>query len=486
MLYQLYETQRALMAPFAEFAAASAKLYDHPLSPFAQTPMAQRISAGFDLLHRLAKDYEKPEFGIRTAQVGDQEVAVQEQHPIIKPFCRLIRFKRFTDDTATLERMKQHPTVLVVAPLSGHHSTLLRDTVRQLLQDHKVYITDWTDARTVPADIGPFHLNDYVKYVQEFIRHIGPDVHVISVCQPTVPVLAAVSVMATHGEFTPRTMTMMGGPIDARRSPTAVNNLAMNKSLSWFENNVIYRVPPNFAGAGRAVYPGFMQHTGFVAMNPDRHLSSHYDYYQHLIQGDDDSADAHRSFYDEYNAVLDMPAEYYLETIHTVFQAFSLVNGTWDVDGTRVQPADISTSALLTVEGELDDISGAGQTRAAHDLCTGIPKDRQFHYDVVGAGHYGIFSGRRWREMVYPQIRDFIRRFDVSGKPAADAPAVPAALVEAAPAAAPLTTTAAVAKAAPAPASLPARAAAPARSVARPASTGPAAKKAAARRRNGT
>lgn len=412
MLYQLYETQRALMAPFSEFASASAKLYNHPLSPFAHTPMAQRVSAGFDLLHRLAKEYEKPEFEITSVAVDGVNVAVQEQVALQKPFCRLLRFKRFSDDPKALATMKSQPTVLVVAPLSGHHSTLLRDTVRALLHDHKVFITDWTDARMVPLSEGPFHLDDYVAYVQEFIRLIGPSVHVISVCQPTVPVLAAVSLLASGQEFTPRTLTMMGGPIDARKSPTAVNNLAMNKSYSWFETNVIYRVPPNFPGAGRRVYPGFLQHTGFVAMNPDRHLQSHYDYFRHLIAGDDDSAEAHRQFYDEYNAVLDMPAEYYLDTIKTVFQDFALVNGTWTVAGAPVRPQDISTSALLTIEGELDDISGAGQTRAAHDLCSGIPKARQFHYDVEGAGHYGIFSGRRWREKVYPQVKDFIARFD--------------------------------------------------------------------------
>jgi len=412
MLYQLYETQRALMAPFSEFASASAKLYDHPLSPFAHTPLAQRVSASFDLLHRLAKEYEKPPFNITSATVGDVVVAVQEQVAIEKPFCRLLRFKRFTDNTQALTVMKTQPTVLVVAPLSGHHSTLLRDTVKALLHDHKVFITDWTDARMVPLEAGPFHLDDYVAYVQEFIRHAGPDVHVISVCQPTVPVLAAVSLMASGGEATPRTMTMMGGPIDARRSPTAVNNLAMNKSHTWFENNVIFRVPPNFPGAGRRVYPGFLQHTGFVAMNPDRHMSSHYDYFRDLIRGDDDSAEAHRQFYDEYNAVLDMPAEYYLETIKTVFQDFALVNGTWMVNGQLVRPQDITTTALLTIEGELDDISGAGQTRAAHGLCSGIPKSRQFHYDAEGAGHYGIFSGRRWREKVYPEVKAFIQRYD--------------------------------------------------------------------------
>ncbi|MFT7724288.1 MAG: polyhydroxyalkanoate depolymerase [Roseateles sp.] len=428
MLYQLFETQRALLSPFSEFAAASAKLYSHPLSPFAHTPLSQRMSAGLDLMHRLAKDYEKPEFDIRTVPVDGVEVAVQELVPLEKPFCRLLRFKRFTDNPAVLAKMKTQPTVLVVAPLSGHHSTLLRDTVKQLLKDHKVFITDWTDARMVPAEVGPFHLDDYIRYVQEFIRHVGADsCHVISVCQPTVPVLAAISLMATQGEATPRSMTMMGGPIDARKSPTAVNNLAMNRSFSWFENNVIYRVPTNFPGAGREVYPGFLQHTGFVAMNPDRHVTSHYDYFLDLVRGDDDSADAHRQFYDEYNAVLDMPAEYYLDTIKTVFQDFALVNGTWVVDGQTVRPQDITASALLTVEGELDDISGAGQTRAAHDLCASIPKEHQAHYEAKGAGHYGIFSGRRWRENVYPQVRDFIAKYEaapvLAPAPAAAAPA---------------------------------------------------------------
>ena len=408
MLYQLYETQRALLSPFAEFASATSKLYNHPLSPFAHTPGAQRVSAGLDLMHRLSKEYEKPEFGINSVNVEGIDVAVQQQIAIEKPFCRLLRFKRFTDNVTVLTRLKDQPIVLVVAPLSGHHSTLLRETVRELLKDHKVFITDWTDARMVPKEAGPFHLDDYVAYVQEFIRHIGPEVNVMSVCQPTVPVLAAISLMASRGETTPRTMTMMGGPIDARKSPTSVNNLATNKTYDWFENNVIYRVPTNFPGSGRAVYPGFLQHTGFVAMNPDRHLTSHYDYFLDLVRGDDDSAEFHRDFYDEYNAVLDMPAEYYLDTIKTVFQDFALVNGTWKVGGQPVRPQDIETTALLTIEGELDDISGAGQTRAAHDLCTSIPKDRRHHYDAVGAGHYGIFSGRRWREKVYPRVRDFI------------------------------------------------------------------------------
>jgi len=433
MLYQIYESQRSLMEPFADFAQAASKLYSNPLSPFGQHPFAQRVSAGYDLLYRLGKDYEKPEFGLKTVDVDGVDVAIHENVELDKPFCELRRFKRFTDDNETLARMKAQPAVLIVAPLSGHYATLLRDTVRTMLRDHKVYITDWKNARLVPLEAGEFHLDDYVNYVQEFIRHlqgIYGNCHVVSVCQPTVPVLAAISLMASRGETTPLTMTMMGGPIDARKSPTAVNNLAMNKSFEWFENNVIYRVPTSFPGAGRRVYPGFLQHSGFVAMNPDRHLSSHYDYFKHLIAGDDTSAEAHRQFYDEYNAVLDMDADYYLETIRTVFQEFRLVNGTWDVRGVdgqveRVRPQDIRTTAHLTIEGELDDISGSGQTAAAHDLCTGIPKSRQKHVDIAGAGHYGIFSGRRWREIAYPQVRDFILQFN-------DGPATPVAVRKAA------------------------------------------------------
>jgi poly(3-hydroxybutyrate) depolymerase len=378
--------------------------------------MAQRMSAGYALMHRLGKDYVKPEFGIRTVNVEGVDVAIYERVEIDKPFCELRRFKRFSDDPDTLTTLKKQPVVLIVAPLSGHYATLLRDTVRTMLKGHKVYITDWKNARLVPMEEGEFHLDDYVNYVQEFIRHLQAqygNCHVMSVCQPTVPVLAAVSLMASRGEKTPLSMTMMGGPIDARKSPTAVNNLAVQKSHEWFENNVIYRVPPNFPGAGRRVYPGFLQYTGFVAMNPDRHATSYYDYFKDLIKGDGASAEAHRKFYDEYNAVLDMDADYYLETINTVFQEFKLVNGTWDVRGVdgrieRVKPSDIKNTALLTIEGELDDISGSGQTKAAHDLCTGIASTQQQHLEVEGAGHYGIFSGSRWRERVYPQVAKFI------------------------------------------------------------------------------
>ncbi len=416
MLYQVYETQRMLMEPFVDFAQAAAKLYGNPLSPASQNPFAQRMAAGYSLIYRLGKDYEKPAFDIATIDDEGNSTAIHERVELDKPFCELRRFKRFTDDPATLTRLKGQPAVLIVAPLSGHYATLLRDTVKTMLKDHKVYITDWKNARTVPLSEGSFSLDDYVNYVQEFIRHlqgIYGNCHVISVCQPTVPVLAAISLMASRGETTPLSMTMMGGPIDARKSPTAVNNLAMNKSYEWFENNVIYRVPSNFAGAGRRVYPGFLQHTGFVAMNPDRHASSHFDYFKDLLKGDDASAEAHVKFYDEYNAVLDMDADYYLDTIKTVFQEFKLVNGTWEVRGVdgrleKVKPDDITTTAHFTIEGELDDISGSGQTEAAHGLCHNIPKARQKHLEVKGAGHYGIFAGRRWRDVVYPAVKSFI------------------------------------------------------------------------------
>ena len=432
MLYQIFETQRSIMEPFSDLAQAAAKLYSNPLNPMAQTPLAQRVSAGYALMHRLGKDYVKPEFGIRTVKVNKVDVAIHERIEIDKPFCELRRFKRFSDDTATLTQLKAQPVVLIVAPLSGHYATLLRDTVKTMLQGHKVYITDWKNARLVPLSDGEFHLDDYINYVQEFIRHLQAiygDCHVVSVCQPTVPVLAAVSLMASRGEKTPLTMTMMGGPIDARKSPTSVNNLATNKSFEWFENNVIYRVPANFPGAGRRVYPGFLQYTGFVAMNPDRHANSYYDYFKDLIKGDDASTEAHRKFYDEYNAVLDMDADYYLETIQTVFQDFKLVNGTWDVKGIdgrveRVRPQDIKGTALLTVEGELDDISGSGQTRAAQDLCSGVPASERQHLEVEGAGHYGIFSGRRWRDIVYPQVVKFIQGHAPKAKVAAAKPSV--------------------------------------------------------------
>jgi poly(3-hydroxybutyrate) depolymerase len=405
MLYQLHEMQRALLNPMTTFAEATAKAFSDPQSPLSYMPFANRMAAGYELFFRLGKEYQKPEFGLTETTVDGHQVSVSEEVALDLPFCRLLHFKRDVP-----KRRAKDPVVLLVAPLSGHHSTLLRDTVRQLITAQDVYITDWRDARMVPLSEGPFHLDDYIEYVQTFIRHLGPEVHVISVCQPTVPVLAAVALMATAKDpHLPRSMTMMGGPIDARKSPTAVNNLATDKPFSWFENTVIYQVPANYPGYLRRVYPGFLQHAGFVAMNPDRHLESHYDFYLNLVKGSDQDAEFHRQFYNEYNAVLDMPAEYYLDTIKTVFQEHRLPLGTWEVRGQRVAPEDIKTVALFTIEGELDDISGSGQTEAAHALCKGIPKTRRQHFEAPQCGHYGIFSGRRWREVIYPKIYDFIR-----------------------------------------------------------------------------
>jgi poly(3-hydroxybutyrate) depolymerase len=414
LLYQMHEIGRAWMAPLTYWAEANARMFSAPGSWLSMLPQAQRVAAGYELLYRIGKDYEKPKFGIHSI-VDDGPGGSGNVYPVVErevfrtPFCRLLRFKRFSDQADGIVDLKNDPPVLVVAPLSGHHSTLLRDTVKTLLRDHKVYITDWTDARMVPKEAGAFTLDDYIATIENFIRHIGAEsLHVISVCQPTVPVLAAVSLMAARGEATPRSLVMMGGPIDTRQSPTAVNNLAAQKPLSWFEQNLIHTVPANLPGRGRRVYPGFLQHMGFLAMNPERHVMSHWDFYQDLVKGDLDDADAHRRFYDEYNAVLDMPAEYYLDTVRVVFQEHLLPRGLWNVAGEHVNPAAIKNTALMTIEGELDDISGLGQTRAAHSLCSGIREDRKVHLTAQGAGHYGIFSGRRWRDQVYPQVRDFI------------------------------------------------------------------------------
>ena len=376
--------------------------FSHPFSPFTLSPLAKEITASSDLFLRVTNRYEKPKWGLDTTTVNGREVPVEEEVTLHKPFCRLIHFKRAASS-------KDDRKILVVAPLSGHHSTLLRDTVRTMLPDNDVYVTDWVDARMVPMSAGPFHLDDYVDYVREFIRLLSPDLNVVSVCQPTVPVLAAMALMAEDKEpDLPRTMIMMGGPIDARKSPTAVNNLATKRPYSWFEQTLIQRVPMKYPGYSRRVYPGFLQHLGFVAMNPDRHMDAHWDYYNQLVANDGDSADAHRRFYDEYNAVLDMPAEYYLDTIRRVFQEFQLPQGRMFVHEQWVRPEKITKTALFTIEGEHDDISGNGQTEAAHGLCTGVPASKREHFLVPDVGHYGIFSGRRYREIIYPRMRAFM------------------------------------------------------------------------------
>jgi len=411
MLYDLHELHKKMTAPLVAWADVGHRLFTNPYSPLAYHPLSRTIAASQEVLARLMRSYEKPAWGVDHAVVKGQSVPVHVEAALRKPFCVLQHFRKAADAPG--------PKLLIFAPLSGHHPTLLRDTVRSALQDFDVYITDWIDARMVPLAEGPFHLDDYVGYCQEFIRLVGADsrgpgaAHVISVCQPTVPVLAAVSLLAqTKDPVLPRTMVMMGGPIDARRNPTVVNEFAMGRSHAWFEDQVIHRVPYNYPGFLRRVYPGFLQHLGFVAMNADRHIDAHRKFFNHLIVGDGDSAGAHRRFYDEYNAVMDMPAEYYLDTIKTVFQEFALPKGKMIVRGELVRPEAIRSCALFTVEGELDDISGNGQTEAAHILCRSIPSEKRKHLLAKGVGHYGIFSGRKFREHIYPQIRDFIRRWD--------------------------------------------------------------------------
>jgi len=410
MLYQFHETTRSLLSPFVYWSQANARMFSEPGSWMSRLPGSERVAASYELMHRLGKDYEKPEFELHQAVAHGQQIAVIEQTVVDDPFCRLLRFKRYSDDAATIDAMKNDPVVLVVAPLSGHHATLLRDTVRTLLQDHKVYVTDWRDARMVPLQAGDFGLDDYIATIRRFIAEIGAkDLNVIAVCQPTVPVLAAVSLMASAGETTPRSLVLMGGPVDPRNNPTQVNSLATTKPLQWFRSQLIHIVPSNYPGHGRRVYPGFLQHMGFIAMNPSRHFESHWDFYGHLVRGDLEDAEGHRRFYDEYNAVLDMPETYYLDTIEVVFQRHLLPRGEWDVAGERVRPQDITGTSILTIEGELDDISGLGQTQAALDLCSGVKPARKRHFEVKGAGHYGIFSGRRWRDKVYPEVKAFIR-----------------------------------------------------------------------------
>lgn len=402
MLYQLHEMQHLAWAPARAAAEATRRLFRHPMTPVAYTAYGRAIAAACEVFEQVTRRRHKPSFGLDSTLIDGRAVQVSEEIVARRDFCELLHFRR---DTA-----RDDPRVLVVAPLSGHFATLLRDTVRGLLPDHDVFITDWIDAREVPLRVGGFGLDDYIDYVVDFLRLLGPDTHVIAVCQPSVPVLAAVSLMAAGNDAAqPRSMTLMGGPIDTRRAPTKVNQLAKTRSIGWFEQHVVDIVPIHYPGFLRRVYPGFIQLTGFMSMNLDRHVGAHIKLYEHLVRGDGESAAAHQRFYDEYLSVMDLPAEYYLETVQTVFQEHALPRGHMMHRGERVDPAAIRRTALMTVEGELDDISGVGQTQAAHDLCTGIPADRRAHRLQKGVGHYGIFNGRRWRSEILPQLRDFIR-----------------------------------------------------------------------------
>jgi poly(3-hydroxybutyrate) depolymerase len=402
--YHLYEFNHAAMGP-ARAAADMTRLYfQNPFNPLSQTQMGRSIAAACEVFERTTRRYGKPVFGINSTTVSGVRVPVTEKVVWSRPFCNLLHFQRDIQQPRRID-----PKVLIVAPMSGHYATLLRGTVDALLPRHDVYITDWVDARMVPITEGCFDLDDYIDYVISMLHALGGDTHIIAVCQPSVPVLAAVSVMEqTSDHFTPLTMTLMGGPIDTRRNPTKVNELAAEKGTDWFRRNVITKVPFPHPGVYRDVYPGFLQLTGFMSMNLDRHVGAHKDFYNHLVQGDGDSAEKHREFYDEYLAVMDLTAEFYLQTVETVFVRHALPKGEMTHRDIRVDPGAIRTCALLTVEGENDDITGGGQTEAAHDLCTGLPADLKVHYTQPRVGHYGVFNGSRWRSEICPRISDFI------------------------------------------------------------------------------
>ncbi|NDH60547.1 MAG: polyhydroxyalkanoate depolymerase [Alphaproteobacteria bacterium] len=406
MLYHAYEFQRQLASPVRLWANALEQAYTSPYNPLSETWIGKSVAAGAEIVARLTQNYGKPHFGLATTQIGNETVEVNEEILVRKPFCDLVRFRRDT--------IRRDPKVLVVAPMSGHFATLLRGTVEALLPEHEVHITDWKDAREVPVTSGDFSLDDYIDYIIAFCRYLGPDVHVIAVCQPSVPVLAAASLMAEAKDpRQPRSLTLMGGPIDTRQSPTVPNDLAMRNSMMWFRQNVISTVPYGYPGAMRRVYPGFLQLTSFISMNLDRHVNAHMRQFEHLVKGDDDSADGHRTFYDEYLAVMDLNAEFYLQTIEVVFKEHLLPRGEWVSRGRKINPAAIET-ALMTVEGELDDISGIGQTKAAHALTPNIPGARHVHWEQPRVGHYGIFNGRKWREQIMPRVRNFIRENDAA------------------------------------------------------------------------
>lgn len=403
MLYQLYDMQHAMLTPMRIMAEATRSALHNPLVPASYTEMGRAVAAGAELFERTTRRFGKPAFGLTHTTVEGRVIPVHEEIAVVKPFCNLLRFRRDTG--------KPSPQMLLVAPVSGHHATLLRGTVEAMLPHYDVYVTDWIDARLVPLTAGDFGLQDYISYVMEFLTHLGPETHVMAVCQPAVPVLAAVALMAAADDPNqPRSMTLMGGPIDTSAAPTVVTKLAEGRPLSWFERTVVTAVPFYYPGAMRRVYPGFLQLTGFMTMNLERHIGAHLRLFEHLVRGDNDSADAHRHFYDEYLSVMDMTADFYLETVSEVFQKRSLPKGEMMWHGERVDCGAIRHTALMTVEGELDDISAPGQTRAAHGLCSALAAEKKTEYLQKGVGHYGIFNGRRWREEVLPQVRAFVER----------------------------------------------------------------------------
>ena len=405
MLYDAYEVQRSLLAGASTLANIGAGWMQNPANPFSYSHMGPIVASALDVFAHAAAPRGKPEFGLETVLVGGRTVPVSEVIVLRKPFGQLKRFRR--------EGVEAGPKLLLVAPMSGHYATLLRGTVERLLPRHDVYITDWRDAKLVPLEDGRFDLDDYVDYLIEFLEHIGPGAHMLAVCQPSVPAFAAAAVMsAQRHKCRPKTLTLMGGPIDTREAPTAVNTLATQRPHDWFERNVIATVPYLYPGAGRSVYPGFLQLAGFMAMNLGNHLVSHWEMFKHLVEGDEESAEATKEFYDEYRSVCDMTSEFYLQTVDVVFQRHLLPKGELTHRGRRVDPAAIRDVALLAIEGERDDISGVGQTKAALTIATGLPQRLKRYHLAKGVGHYGIFNGGKWRTRIAPVVEDWIARHD--------------------------------------------------------------------------
>ncbi len=421
-MYWLFEAAQASLGPARALADAGRLYFKSPVNPASHTEWGRKIGAMCEVFERATRRYGKPEFGVKSTLVRGERVAVTEEVVWTRPFCSLLHFSKTLRPGA-----RRQPKLLIVAPMSGHYATLLRGTVEAMVQDHDVYITDWTDARLVPVADGAFDLDDYIDYLISIFHFMSGDVHVMAVCQPAVPVLAAVARMEAEGDpHAPRSMTLMGGPIDTRENPTAVNRVAIDKGTEWFQSHVITVVPWPNPCVMRQVYPGFLQLTGFVSMNLDRHVTAHKDFFNHLIQGDGDSAGKHREFYDEYLAVMDLTAEFYLQTVDAVFVRQALPKGEMTHRGRPVDCSKIKRCALMTVEGERDDISGVGQTRAAHTLCTGLADDKRVHYLQDSVGHYGVFNGSRFRSEIAPRIRDFINWNEPRAPKAAPA-AAPAA-----------------------------------------------------------
>jgi poly(3-hydroxybutyrate) depolymerase len=420
-LYWLYELTHAALNPARAAADATRLAFRNPINPLYFTSFGKAVVAAAELFERSTRRYGQPEWRISSTLVGGQRVPVRIESVWERPFCRLLHFER------VLERppRRQQPRLLIVAPLSGHFATLLRGTVEAFLPNHDVYITEWRDARMVPLSEGKFDLDDYIDYLISILHALGGETHVVAVCQPAVPVLAAAALMdAEDDPYLPITMTLMGGPIDTRVNPTGVNKLAQKRGLNWFRHNVITKVPWPNAGFMRDVYPGFLQLHGFMSMNLDRHIEAHRNLFLNLVKGDGDSAQKHKEFYDEYLAVMDLTAESYLQTVDSVFVRHALPKGEMMHRDRPVDPAKIRRVALLTVEGELDDISGVGQTEAAHRLCVNLPPERQAHWLQPGVGHYGVFNGSRFRAEIAPRIADFILTMSQTAQ---NRPTVPAA-----------------------------------------------------------